>query len=362
METTIGERIRELRKKNDLTQEKLADFLCVSCQAVSKWECGVASPDLSLIAPLTRLFHVSADELLGLEENPEKERRKELEELYKKTWQTGDLKERYETARSAVSEFPGEMKYLCWLAGCEEALAHECKEDSEYFAWLEKSVRNYRTVIENTKERDVLCPAVSGIVISLSLLRRKEEGLKYAALYPEPEELSRLEVMDWVLDGEEKQKNQQKLLELRFSDFIRTMLNAGGFGNPNCLMHRRAACDMIKLMVPDGNYLYYHDFLYLSYVDQAAMLTQSKDLDGAMAALNTAYFHAAQYDDMVAAGRTVHRYTAPMFCLVEIDCSTFCRSSSETNREGLLSWLNSKYFDALRGREDFQAFVRKCSQ
>ena len=27
---TIGERIKELRKKNDFTQEKLADYLCVS--------------------------------------------------------------------------------------------------------------------------------------------------------------------------------------------------------------------------------------------------------------------------------------------------------------------------------------------
>ena len=33
----IGKRIRELRKKNDLTQEKLADYLGVSYQAVSKW-------------------------------------------------------------------------------------------------------------------------------------------------------------------------------------------------------------------------------------------------------------------------------------------------------------------------------------
>lgn len=362
METTIGERIRELRKKNDLTQEKLADFLCVSCQAVSKWECGVASPDLSLIAPLTKLFCVSADELLGLEKNPAKERRRELEEAYKKTWQNGNLQERYEIARSAVGAFPGEMKYLEWLAGCEEAIACGCTEDGEYREWLDKSVRNYSTVIENTTEREVLCSAVSGIVISLSLLHRREEGLKYAALYPEAEGLTKREVMDWVLSGEEKQKNQQELLESRFSDVIRTLLNTGGFGNPACLTHRQAACEMIKLMIPDGNYLYYHDFLYFGYLDQAAILTACGDPDGAMQALRTAAFHAARYDDMVAAGGTVHRYTAPMFDMVEVDPSTFCRSSPDTDRDGLLSWLNSGHFKALSGREDFLDFVRECSQ
>ena len=44
---TIGEKIKQLRKKNDLTQEKLADYLCVSYQAVSKWECGLSSPDIA---------------------------------------------------------------------------------------------------------------------------------------------------------------------------------------------------------------------------------------------------------------------------------------------------------------------------
>ena len=41
----IGQKIKELRKKNDLTQEKLADYLGVSYQAVSKWETGVNTPD-----------------------------------------------------------------------------------------------------------------------------------------------------------------------------------------------------------------------------------------------------------------------------------------------------------------------------
>ena len=38
----IGKRIRELRQKNDFTQEKLAGYLNVSFQTVSKWETGVS--------------------------------------------------------------------------------------------------------------------------------------------------------------------------------------------------------------------------------------------------------------------------------------------------------------------------------
>ncbi len=39
---TINERIKELRKKANLTQEALAAALNISCQSVSKWEAGVS--------------------------------------------------------------------------------------------------------------------------------------------------------------------------------------------------------------------------------------------------------------------------------------------------------------------------------
>ena len=67
----IGQKIKELRKKADMTQDRLADYLGVSAQAVSKWEVGSASPDLSLIVPLCRVFGVTADELLGIAEEKE---------------------------------------------------------------------------------------------------------------------------------------------------------------------------------------------------------------------------------------------------------------------------------------------------
>ena len=65
----IGERIHELRLKKELTQERLADYLCVSHQAISKWENGIAVPDIDILLSLSQLFEVSVDYLCGVGEN-----------------------------------------------------------------------------------------------------------------------------------------------------------------------------------------------------------------------------------------------------------------------------------------------------
>ncbi len=63
----LGEKIKLLRKQKGITQEQLSDMLKVSSQAVSKWETGVTNPDLALIPDLAKMFEVSTDELLGVD-------------------------------------------------------------------------------------------------------------------------------------------------------------------------------------------------------------------------------------------------------------------------------------------------------
>ena len=60
----IGEKIRLLRKKNDVTQDKLADHLGVTPQAVSRWESGVCYPDMNYLPAIADYFSVTMDELL----------------------------------------------------------------------------------------------------------------------------------------------------------------------------------------------------------------------------------------------------------------------------------------------------------
>lgn len=60
----IGNRIKDIRQKYNLTQEKLASDLAVSRQAVSKWESGQAIPDAENLMYISDLYDVSLDELI----------------------------------------------------------------------------------------------------------------------------------------------------------------------------------------------------------------------------------------------------------------------------------------------------------
>ena len=62
---TMGEIIQTRRAKRGLSQEKLAELVGVSRQAVSKWEVGDAVPDTDKLVPLARALGVTTDELLG---------------------------------------------------------------------------------------------------------------------------------------------------------------------------------------------------------------------------------------------------------------------------------------------------------
>ena len=65
MNHALSENICKLRKANHMTQQQLADALEVSFAAVSKWERGAATPELSLITDMADLFDVSTDVLIG---------------------------------------------------------------------------------------------------------------------------------------------------------------------------------------------------------------------------------------------------------------------------------------------------------
>ena len=61
----LGKKILELRKKENLSQEQLAEKMNVTRQTISKWELNETTPDIKQAKELSKLFKISLDELTG---------------------------------------------------------------------------------------------------------------------------------------------------------------------------------------------------------------------------------------------------------------------------------------------------------
>lgn len=356
---TIGERIKALRKKNDLTQEKLADYLRVSYQAVSKWECGIASPDISLIVPLTRILNVSADELFGLNENIPDKLAEELEKSYEETFRDGDEKRRLKIIESAIKELPGDMKWLdryAWeiwsLAVCE-------KDDTVYKQQREKAIKLFETVIENCNDDEIKCSAITGIVQCLSGVDN-ERAKYYAELYPEtkirPEEKE--ELLALCLTGDERIKCEQHMLEGSLQMLLKKLLwSFDALYTPN-LNARNAAETIIKTLIPDGNYQHYHHELFSIKWRNAFDAASNGDIEAAISYLKEAIYHAKAYDKLESA-TTRYSFTAPLFDKLEYDSVEWYKCEKSTLPEELINeYLQKPQFDILREREDFKMLIK----
>lgn len=60
----LGKKIAELRKKNNLSQEELAEKVGVARQTISKWETGDTTPDINQVKIISKIFNISIDELV----------------------------------------------------------------------------------------------------------------------------------------------------------------------------------------------------------------------------------------------------------------------------------------------------------
>lgn len=84
-QTTLGQRIAELRRQKGLTQEALAEALGVTPPAVSKWENSVTCPDILLLPALAKRLGVTVDALLTVDE-PGPQIRLARKPVYESDW------------------------------------------------------------------------------------------------------------------------------------------------------------------------------------------------------------------------------------------------------------------------------------
>lgn len=346
---TIGEKIKELRKKNDLTQEKLADYLCVSYQAVSKWECGMSSPDLSLIVPLAKLLHVTTDELLCVNDEKTDNRYNELKQLYEHTFKTEDFAERQKICELAVSEYPGDMKWLTNLAWVVSNRSFEYKDNDRYIAEQEKAIKLFDAVIKNCKDDAIRGSAIQGITQLLGWRGRKTEARKYVEMIPERTMITRDAVMENILEGDERLLFKQKRI-MRHMEGVLWELSL----MPE--VYTDLIRDIANVMFPDGNYMEFNHTLYYAVrkkINRILKLEQNASADQICDLLTEMKSYAKAYDEITFTNPGKYKYTAPWFDHIEKDTREWIGSEGKTLMQEFKEYLDDPQFDRIRTDELF---------
>ncbi|MDR1689103.1 MAG: helix-turn-helix domain-containing protein [Clostridiales bacterium] len=117
----IGAQIKSLRKKKDVTQDRLAEYLGVTPQAVSRWESEICYPDIEMLPPIADFFNVSLDDLAGINQKRKEENINMYIEMANKEQCCGNFAQAVSIYREAVSQYPSSHKLQAFLAsaiGC----------------------------------------------------------------------------------------------------------------------------------------------------------------------------------------------------------------------------------------------------
>lgn len=201
---TFGQTIKALRKERNITQEKLAEYLNVSAQAISRWETDITMPEITLLAPIANIFNVTTDYLLGVDIYKRNEN-------IKKVYRNASLKacentnSRYKNAiaiiRDGLKLYPDS-----WLLKIELVsylfVPSATNNQKEYLKNLKEMNAICEDIISNCQDSSIRSKAVYFICSSAKILNNKERAIELAKSMPSYYE-SREHLMSSLLEGDE---------------------------------------------------------------------------------------------------------------------------------------------------------------
>ncbi len=361
---TIGEKIKLLRQKNDVTQEKLAEYLNISYQSVSKWENNNAMPDISLVIPIANFFGVTIDELFDHDvdlQNADVEEyiKKDLELAHK-----GYISERIDLWREASYKYPRnshclmKLAYALWDTLNLGDEFEACREENakEVISLCERILRDCTDNNERNGALQLLVFTYGDYTLSVA---NEKKAVSYANMtsdfYTCRDML--LEHAYFTFEGKKKALKRKHENNLQFMDCLCMNIHlAKGRSPEEEIFACETALKLWNALIYDGNFLFYHSRIASIYSQIASCYAKLEDRENTLRNLKMALFHADKYDKLPD---IVEHYTSIFVSSAVADHSSSTKNYKETNTQLILNTLSRPCFDFIREDEAFSTLLGK---
>lgn len=350
MTTSIGQNIKRLRRERDITQESLAEYLGITSQAVSGWECDRSAPDIAQLPLLANIFGVSTDEILGVNVGA---REANIDEICKKAQKTsadGYGDDAVRILRKGLLDYPNSYKIMALLAE-RLYLAGQCDEALD----LSQKVMQECTDINIRAE-------VTSLLCSLyDHMGQKKKAIETAMTLPE---LSRNDLLRYLYEGNQLTDFYRE----NTIDMISTALYQAGqlafctddekrpvytTDEQLAILHKIVA--VYEILLEDGDYNFFAQFMESAYCQSARLYAEKKDAENTLVSLRK----MAEFSQMFLRYPADAAQTSLLFRGVKYGgwVKTTPDAMNDMIQENV-DYLNEPQFDFVRERPEFEEILK----
>lgn len=359
---TIGENIRRLRRERDITQEALAEMLGISSQAVSGWETNRTAPDISQLAPLSSIFEVSADVILGIDVDAKS---RKIEELYQSAFETactGDHAESIRIADEALKQYPDSHKLMRFYADEIHLYNHMTPEEQR--DTNEKRALGYLDILRTSPDNSIRNEAIVTSCLWYNRLGRKEEA---EALAKSLEcSWTSGELLGRIYSGVQK-------FQIHQTEVVGQFVHAMGYqldelmdctekdGQPIYTEDEKLALmdmsvQMFRLLIPNGDFMFYAQYIEVLRSKMAAIHLRRNNTAGAIDCILEAADMAVHFDTYEAG----QAHTSPLLRGMVSDERWW--HDTHNRSHALLEYLQGEDCIVLHGDTEFESVIEKLKQ
>ncbi|QVK17018.1 helix-turn-helix transcriptional regulator [Mycoplasmatota bacterium] len=353
MNIKIGEVIKRLRKKQDVTQEKLAEYLGISYQAISKWENGVALPDITLVPTIANFFDVSIDELFTQDEQNKDEKIKEYENENKRLRNIGDMKGSIQLMREALKEYPKNYQLTLGLANSLRSYnaTDEQEKESKEKGYIEEAIALCERILEDCTNDEIRQGAIQILCYSYPEFDKKERAIELANLMPNLC-ISKEKLLEHIYSGDDRIKQIQENI-LSFLNFMSSNLLTFSYGKNLSLEEKiqcvEAAKNLYNVIFYDDNTLFYSCRLRRIYCRLAELSCAIGKCDNGIKYLKLAEENAKKFDNL----KESTKYTSLFVNQCSYNKSDLIKNFESTDSELLYERTTNSVFACLHEKKEF---------
>ncbi|MBE6895851.1 MAG: helix-turn-helix domain-containing protein [Ruminococcaceae bacterium] len=183
---SIGSTIKKLRRERDMTQEQLAEYLGITANAVSQWECDRTAPDISQLPILANFFEVTTDYLLGVDVT---NKQAAIDHICNEAWNlcnSGDKEGAAQIIRNALVSYPNSFKMMSDLTIFlyQRAFQQKCSPE-EHHSLCREAADYIDKIIAGCNDMKIQGQAIELACTILPVVGRYNDALRLISNIPD---------------------------------------------------------------------------------------------------------------------------------------------------------------------------------